>query len=267
MQSLAARVNHGTKIGHRIAMTSRAAMYLDKEYVDVLKTKDPYILLHSAIDEDCLNKLVVISDIMTSMEMTHTEIVDFLAEQIAISIIKSRFYLFQTPPNQMAFGQNLLWGYNLDKEFRLFLELCPSTSMLGNALLKYCDALKLYRKININKLAENHPDDDESVNDGLTSIFEKVKGVIGCKGLSHKKQNTINVELIIKAHDCFVHECYMEGIALVLQRAKNLNSVLANAKSWGLIVKMLIGIGRYRDMYYCFETLIKNEQFESLLGE
>lgn len=75
------------------------------------------------------------------------------------------------------------------------------------------------------------------------------------------------MELLIKAHDCFVHECYMEGIAWVLHRTKILTIVLSNAKSWSLIVKMLMGIGRYREMYYCFETLIKNNQFESLLGK
>lgn len=246
-------------------MTSQAAMYLDKEYVDVLKIKDPYLLLQSAIDEDCLNKLVVMNDIMTSMEMTHTEIADFLAEKISISIIVSRFYLLQSPP--MTFGQSLLWGYDLDKEFRLFLELCPNTSMLGNAILHYCDALKLYRKIDLNELSELDIDQDVEFFDGAKSMLEKIKSTIGCKGLSHKKQNTINVELLIKAHDCYVHECYMEGIAIVLQRAKILNSVLTKAKSWNLIVKMLTGIGRYRDMYYCFETLIKNEQFESLLGK
>lgn len=55
-------------------MTWRAAMYLDKEYSDVLKTKDPYILLNSAIEEDCINKLVVMNDIMTSTEMTKEEV-------------------------------------------------------------------------------------------------------------------------------------------------------------------------------------------------
>lgn len=248
-------------------MTSRAAMYLDKEYVDVLKIKDPYLLLQSAIDEDCLNKLVVMNDIMTSMEMTHSEIADFLAEKISISIIVSRFYLLQSPQGHTALGQSLLWGYDLDKEFRLFLELCPNTSMLGNAILQYCDALKLYRKVDLNELAENDLDHDVDYFDGVQLILEKIKATIGCKGLSHKKQNTINVDLLIKAHECFVHECYMEGIAIVLQRAKILNSVLTKAKSWNLIVKLLTGIGRYRDMYYCFETLIKHEQFESLLGK
>lgn len=274
LQSLATKITHGTKIGHRIAMTSRAAMYLDKEYVDVLKIKDPYLLLQSAIDEDCLNKLVVMNDIMTSMEMTHTEIADFLAEKISISMIVSRFYLLQSPPTtttKVAFGQCMLWGYDLDKEFRFFLELCPNTSMLGNAILLYCDALKLYRKIEFNNESMMDTRDNNDIEllheEGVKSILEKIKSTIGLKGLSHKKQNTIIVDLLIKAHDCFVHECYMEGIANVLQRAKLLNSVLTKAKSWNLIVKMLTGIARYRDMYYCFETLIKHEQFESLLGQ
>lgn len=74
MQSLASRISHGKKIAQRIVMTWRAAMYLDKEYSDVLKTKDPYILLNSAIQEDCINKLVVMNDIMTSTEMTKLEV-------------------------------------------------------------------------------------------------------------------------------------------------------------------------------------------------
>lgn len=85
--------------------------------------------------------------------------------------------------------------------------------------------------------------------------------------LSHKKQNQIYVELLIKAHLCFVHECSMEGIASVLERAKQLNGQLTKAKSWSLIVRLLIGIARYREMFYCFDALIENEQFESLLGQ
>lgn len=49
-------------------------MYLDQEYVDVLKTKDAYLLLESATREDCLYKLDVMNDIMVSMEMTKQEV-------------------------------------------------------------------------------------------------------------------------------------------------------------------------------------------------
>ena len=55
-------------------MTWRAAMYLDKEYIDVLKTKDPFLLLENAINEDCLQKLVIMSDIMASMQMSNKEV-------------------------------------------------------------------------------------------------------------------------------------------------------------------------------------------------
>lgn len=265
LQCLAAKVRHGSKIGQRIAMVCRAALYLDKDYVDVLKTKDPLVLLQNAIDEDCLNKLVVMHDIMQSMQMTDGEIAHFLAQQIATSIVKSRFYLLQNHGMPMSISQTSLWGYDLDTEFRMFLELSPNTSLLGTNLLKYCDALKLYRKFDGSHRNTAQTDGETSAD--IRQLYERLRDIMERKMLSHKKQNTISIELLVKAHDCFLHECYMEGIALVLQRAKHLNTVLASAKSWSLIVKMLMGIGRYRDMYYCFETLIANDQFESLLGQ
>lgn len=244
-------------------MAFRAAMHLEKEYLDVLQTKDPYVLLQNAIDDPCLNRLLVMSDIMTSMQMTGDEIANFVAEQIARSIIKSRFYLLQSSTSH-SFGQNFLWDYDLDKEFHLFLELCPNTSLLGHYLLKYCDALKIYRQFDSVKNVEP---DLKSYSIEIREIFNNLRSIMESQVLSHKKQNTITVELLIKAHDCFVHECSMEGIAFVLQRCKSITSILASAKSWRLIVKLLMGVGRYRDMYYCFETLMKNDQFESLLGQ
>lgn len=67
-------MKHGTKISQRIALTYRAAMYLDKEYNEVLKIRDPLVLLNDVIKEDCLNKLVVISDIMVSTQMSPEEV-------------------------------------------------------------------------------------------------------------------------------------------------------------------------------------------------
>lgn len=55
-------------------MAYRAAMYLDKEYVDVLRTKDVSILLKSVAEDECLLKLLVVSDIITSTQMTATEV-------------------------------------------------------------------------------------------------------------------------------------------------------------------------------------------------
>lgn len=240
-------------------------MHLEKEYTDVLQTKDAYILLQNTIDDPCVNRLLVMSDIILSMEMTPSEISNFIAEQVARAIIKSRFYLLHTSVLH-SFGQNILWDHDLDRDFHLFLELCPNSSLLGHSLLKYCDALKVYRQLDGAKCTEIDGGGGEF--DAQTLIYvDELRTIMENQVLSYKKQNTITVELLIKAHDCFVHECSMEGIHFVLARCKVLTSILAAAKSWRLIVKLLMGVGRYRDMYYCFEILLKNDQFESLLGQ
>ncbi|XP_001360514.2 spatacsin [Drosophila pseudoobscura] len=269
---IGSKLKAGVELGRRIVLAYRAAMYLDKEYLDVLRTKDVNVLLKSAADEDCLQRLLVVSDIQISTRMTPKEIADILALELTTCIVRPRFYIFnanQQPRNALRNAD--LWGHSIDRDFHLFLELTPNTTMLGNCLLDYCEALKAYRRYQDGKVYEE------------SDTFERLSGIITLYGLpiatppgglsgvpqvlSHKKQNQIYVELLIKAHLCFVHECSMEGIASVLQKAKQLNGQLAKAKSWSLIVRMLIGIARYREMFYCFDSLIENEQFESLLGQ
>ncbi|KAH8233205.1 hypothetical protein KR026_005345 [Drosophila bipectinata] len=268
---IGSKLKCGVELGRRIVLAYRAAMNLDKEYLDVLRTKDAGILLKSAAGEDCLQRLLVVSDIQISTRMTPKEIAESLALELTTCIVRPRFYIFhasQQPRNALRNAD--LWGHNIDRDFHLILELAPNTTMLGNCLLEYCDALQAYRRYQ-----QGQPYEE-------TEAFERLSGIITLYGLptptlgtgsgnpqvlSHKKQNQIYVELLIKAHLCFVHECSMEGIVSVLQKAKALNGKLTKAKSWSLIVRMLIGIARYREMFYCFDSLIENEQFESLLGQ
>ncbi|KNC31813.1 hypothetical protein FF38_12434 [Lucilia cuprina] len=284
LQGIASKLKFGVTIAKRVICCYRAAMYLDKEYLDVLRTKDVQILLQSIAEEGCLHRLLVVSDILTSTHMEPQEIAELLAFEITTAVVRPRFYIFS--PDQQAkhmFRNADLWGYNIDRDLHLFLELTPDRTKLGACLLEYCDALKLYRKYQDNKpfekniyferLAEiiaqyGQPNSSGSGNNNNNSNNNDANQVTRPpQVLSHKKQNIIYVELLIKAHQAFVHECSMEGIANVLNRAKVLNSILAQAKSWSLIVRMLIGIGRYREMFFCFDTLIENEQFESLLGQ
>jgi hypothetical protein len=74
LQALASQIQHGVHLVRRIVMVYRASMYLDKDYTEILKIKIPDTLLCMAVDDDCLNKLVVLNDIMTSMEMTAEEV-------------------------------------------------------------------------------------------------------------------------------------------------------------------------------------------------
>lgn len=255
-------------MAQRIVLVYQTAMYMHKDYSDILQAKDTRILLNCVETEQCNNRLLIISDIITSMQMNNSEIANFIAEEISQSIIKSCFYLLHGSIH--TYGRNYLWGYDLHKDFHLILDLTRDTSLLGYKILKYIDALKIYRQLeptaNVDPSISNYPIHyNEDVE--IAEILVKLRGIMDNQVLSQKKQNNIIAELLIKAHECFVHECSMEGIAFVLQRCKTLNSTLAAAKSWRIIVKLLMGIGRYRDMYYCLETLFTSDQFEWLLGQ
>ncbi|XP_062548854.1 spatacsin isoform X2 [Armigeres subalbatus] len=268
INGLGVQILYGQEIAQRIVLTYRIAMYLDKDYNEILKIRDTIGFLAEVIQEDCIHKLEVISDIMTSHRLKDEVVSKFLSKEIATAVVNSKFYLLQqgSPVVNTKPIEELLWGYNIDQDFHLFLELAPNTTMLGNCLLKYCDAIKQYKRMEKSPERKSESDDSDSGR-ADPEVLEKLRSIFKGQILSLKKQNTIIVALLVKAHDCFVHECSVEGIVEVLQRCKALNSILTAAKSWNLIVKLLVGIGRYREMYYCFETLIKNDQFESLLGQ
>ncbi|XP_063268578.1 spatacsin isoform X2 [Prinia subflava] len=73
-------------------------------------------------------------------------------------------------------------------------------------------------------------------------------------------------ELLILAHSCFSLTCHMEGITRVLQAARLLTEEhLAPREEYGLLVRLLTGIGRYKEMTYIFELLHHKHYFEVLM--
>ncbi|NWH62501.1 SPTCS protein, partial [Geococcyx californianus] len=73
-------------------------------------------------------------------------------------------------------------------------------------------------------------------------------------------------ELLILAHSCFSLTCHMEGITRVLQAARLLtDEYLAPNEEYGLVVRLLTGIGRYKEMTYIFELLHEKHYFEVLM--
>nr|XP_041574240.1 spatacsin [Taeniopygia guttata] len=73
-------------------------------------------------------------------------------------------------------------------------------------------------------------------------------------------------ELLILAHSCFSLTCHMEGITRVLQAARLLTEEhLAPREEYGLVVRLLTGIGRYNEMTYIFELLHQKHYFEVLM--
>ncbi|XP_061451638.1 spatacsin isoform X2 [Rhineura floridana] len=73
-------------------------------------------------------------------------------------------------------------------------------------------------------------------------------------------------ELLIVAHNCFSLTCHMEGIIRVLQAARLFTDEhLAPSEEYGLMVRLLIGIGRYNEMTYIFDLLHEKHYFEVLM--
>uniref|UniRef100_A0A8V5GWZ4 Uncharacterized protein n=1 Tax=Melopsittacus undulatus TaxID=13146 RepID=A0A8V5GWZ4_MELUD len=73
-------------------------------------------------------------------------------------------------------------------------------------------------------------------------------------------------ELLILAHNCFSLTCHMEGITRVLQAARLLtDEYLAPNEEYGVMVRLLTGIGRYNEMTYIFELLHEKHYFEVLM--
>lgn len=56
----------------------------------------------------------------------------------------------------------------------------------------------------------------------------------------------------------------MEGISGVLRTAQYCTKCLAKAKQYSLMVRLLTGIGRFREMFYVIETLYNEHHFEVL---
>lgn len=260
-------MQHGVIHAQRIALIYRVSLFLNRNFVELMKIKNAFELLELAASYDCENKLMVMNDIMVANQMTNVEIAEFVAKEIAACIIRTRFIQFNKDTELMDASTSSwspskeplddIWGFSLTKDLHLILELCTSTNMLGNYILKYYGILS-----QDSADIPFHSEDDE-----LDRICQHLNKMLSPQILSLKKQNIIRVELLIIAHECFVHECSSEGIGTVLHIAKSLCSHLTAKKSFSLIVELMCGIGRYREMAYCFEILIKNEQFETLLGQ
>ena len=100
-------------------------------------------------------------------------------------------------------------------EFVELMQLCPDAAMLG---------CKLFAMINSSELA--------SLSLQASKIMKYCMIIINIVviGLS------VQVDLLIRAHDCFSIGCNIDGIAMVLELAHKLSDTLSNEKEFKLMV-------------------------------
>ncbi|XP_050480517.1 spatacsin isoform X1 [Bombus huntii] len=219
-------LEHGVDICLRIVLCYKLAMQLEKSYQFLLMLNNPIEFLQEITESDSIkNKSEIINDIVIAYKINNDDVATFLAENITLNINRAV---------EDGYENNVcLWGYSLNTNFRVIMELCNDVSLLGWKLLKTANKL----------LGHSHGE--------KTSAFIL---------------KTI-AELLIRAHDCFTTSCNMEGIASVLCKCQIFANVLQNLKYWTLLVRLVTGVGRFTEMNYVFQILKENDQFEFLLGK
>jgi spatacsin len=76
---------------------------------------------------------------------------------------------------------------------------------------------------------------------------------------------SVQVELLVRAHDCYTLGCSVDGISQVLLVVRQWVQNLVSLKHFSFMVRLLTGIGRFYEMAYILQLLMENDQFESLL--
>lgn len=264
MQGIIEIMNCGVRAASRALLLYRAAHYTRNNYLDLLSTQNVCdLLLKVSTVKNSPKKIDMIYDLMIVNAMSSEEISEFLATEMFKAISMSRFGIDEsTDMNDRAkilvpeYQSDKMWGFCLDNDFHLFLELTENSSLLGDFLLVFFDLFDYYTgKYYSSQCAQMA----EKIQANVYNLYPKLDAI--------NKKNLMRVELLIKAHECYTKDCLLEGIGKCLEKARDLITILTKTKSFNFIVRLLYGIGRYREMYYCFDILIKFDQFELLLGQ
>ncbi|EDV26932.1 uncharacterized protein TRIADDRAFT_54370 [Trichoplax adhaerens] len=97
------------------------------------------------------------------------------------------------------------------------------------------------------------------------NLLNTAKETIGNDKISATDISII-VELLIRSHDCYTSACSMDGIAKVLRVVKRCTNKLSQLQMYKRMIRLLIGIGRYREMSYIIDILLQSDQFEILMS-
>ncbi|XP_024937810.1 spatacsin isoform X2 [Cephus cinctus] len=194
LERLVETLKHGVATGSRIILCHRLAIYSGRSYESLLTLDNPRKILQEIIDKNCEHKMEVIADIIAAYQINNQDVACFLAEKIFANITM----LVKGEADELM----AIWGYPLDNNFHLIIELCSEPTLLGMKLLEKATML----------LGRSHG----NKRDGSTL--------------------KIIVELLIRSHDCFTASCNMEGIASILRKCQHLAVSLQNLKQWSLLI-------------------------------
>ncbi|KAK7011656.1 spatacsin [Biomphalaria glabrata] len=232
MEKLYSHCIKGSQVCLRIITCYKISQVLGVEYKQIVIDSE-FESLRKLLKVDYPNKFIIARDFLATSGLSENEIIGFVTD----SIVHSLKTLVQKDTDSLAdLGANI---YKNEKTFNpadgmeifaQYLKLTDNTALLGNCIL-------------------------QSVATLLTCQLEEMSSSV----------LTIQTELIIMAHECYTVSSNMEGISHVLRAARVCCDCLAEAAEYNLMIRLLIGVGRYSEMQYIFHALQQNHQFELLL--
>ncbi|KAI4467372.1 hypothetical protein MML48_2g00012489 [Holotrichia oblita] len=130
LEMLVDNLKNGSALASNIFKTYRISVNLHTKYKTILQCKEPISLLRNALENDCRNKLEVVSDFIDIFKLKKEEVADLLYTEISIALTH-----YSVSKMNICF----LWDLNMDLDFNLILQLLPDNcSLLGFKLYYGC---------------------------------------------------------------------------------------------------------------------------------
>ncbi|XP_074651044.1 spatacsin-like [Tubulanus polymorphus] len=226
IESLSEYCIKGNQVCSMVITVYKIAQVLNRSYESAMK-EDEFILLEALLVCQHPDRFRLARNYIVSTGLPDNQVAGYLVDAIlhSLSVITGA----STTNTASAQSVNELI-YNPMEDRTLFTELmrmCTDSTILGNRLL---DAASTYTT-------------NPTSNTGCLSM---------------------EVELLVHAHECYTLACNMEGIARVLREARRCTDCLAAAEEFTLIIRLLTGVARFSEMTYVFDLLQQNHQFELL---
>ncbi|XP_015777511.1 PREDICTED: spatacsin-like [Acropora digitifera] len=226
MESLAFHCKKGKRCCSCIIACYRVAQTLGQEY-EALVNEKPMNVLHSLLISGSDNRYKLMASYIKVIQLDTVKVTQFLAEIILNSL---RIHCTGEDISRREYSELTVNAAPSCEDITNMIRVCPDYSQLGNCLLETVKSL---------------------VNDRATETA--LSGVL-----------SLEVEILVRAHECHTLACNMEGIATVLRYGRVLTSTLAETRDYILMVRLLTGVGRFNEMSYIFDTLFEHEHFELL---
>ncbi|XP_030833273.1 spatacsin isoform X2 [Strongylocentrotus purpuratus] len=218
MEALADHTSAARTCCDRIINIYRISQVLDKPY-DLLIKQVPFTSVKALLHSSHPDRYLLAKSFIRANNLADKEVANFLSEDVMTGLqqkIKRRKESSLTRPPPSE-------GPSPDRmekvAFMSLARICKDPACLGTRLL-----------------------------DEATQIAHS-------ESSTTRPALTLEVDLIIRAHDCFTLSCNMEGIASVLRASLDCFSALAQSEEFSLMVRLLIGVRRFTDMTYIFEIL------------